>query len=492
MLVGRAAAAWQPLRRLLELDVPDGIELSIEELGEMLDDATGRLEAAGIEIQWADGLDPGLEASLVAGGSSDRFASVPDAFDGEDPVALSWQLQLDRQPLDDDERIAVAAATGGFVRLRGRDVLVGPRMRDRALKPEVRSLTSIEALAAALTGNAEVDGTRFELATLGWLSTLRRELLKSPSDPAGRIDPEGLSGQLRPYQREGLAWLERMVSLGLGGCLADDMGLGKTVMLISLHLARNEADPGMGPTLVVCPTSILPNWEREVRRFAPGESVIRYHGPGRSLEGVESGFVITSYGTLRSDVDALAGLSWGLIAADEAQQPTLAHERHADEPVRRADELHHLDFTAAGEHRGANRVPDEADRDDEGLGPGFELRHIDAVRIDAQTLEGVPRASGALYGLLDVMDRSGREHPAPREQHFVHLDLLVVLDVVHRQHQLAREVLEDRGDRGVDLGGVRLGQPAVELRHGIRIQIRPAQRTQRVFAPERGELFGRK
>jgi len=73
-----------------------------------------------------------------------------------------------------------------------------------------------------------------------------------------------------------------MTSLGLGGCLADDMGLGKTVMLIALHLHRKQNPTTGGPTLVVCPASLLGNWEREIHRFAPGEKVRRYHGGGRA------------------------------------------------------------------------------------------------------------------------------------------------------------------------------------------------------------------
>ena len=319
MLLGRAAAAWQPMRQLLALDLPDAMDISVDEVGELLDDAGERLGGAGISVVWADGLDPGLSASLVAGESGNRLSSVPDAFDGEDPVALSWQLGFEGQQLTDSEREAVGEASSGMVELRGREVLVSPSMRQRALRPEVRWLTAIEALAAALTGSAEVDGERFTLSALGWLEGLRNELLKAQEDPSTRDDPTALSGELRPYQKEGLSWMERMTSLGLGGCLADDMGLGKTVMLIALHLSRSESGARPGPTLVVCPTSILPNWEREVQRFAPGEEVLRYHGPGRSLEGVESGVVITSYGTLRTDVEQLGKVDWGLIAADEAQ-----------------------------------------------------------------------------------------------------------------------------------------------------------------------------
>jgi SNF2 family DNA or RNA helicase len=106
-----------------------------------------------------------------------------------------------------------------------------------------------------------------------------------------------------------------MTSLGLGGCLADDMGLGKTVTVIALHLRRARREP----TLVVCPASLLGNWQREITRFAPGVPVRRFHGAERILDDLDGGFVLTTYGTMRTAAPRLAEQSWGLVVADEAQ-----------------------------------------------------------------------------------------------------------------------------------------------------------------------------
>src|SRR6476646_2434224 len=104
------------------------------------------------------------------------------------------------------------------------------------------------------------------------------------------------------------------------------MGLGKTVTLIALHLHRRERGLASGPTLVVCPASLMGNWEAEIRRFAPGVAVRRFHGSSRSLAStdapgstVEDGFVLTTYATMRVDHETLATVPWDLVVADEAQ-----------------------------------------------------------------------------------------------------------------------------------------------------------------------------
>src|SRR5205823_14971906 len=130
--------------------------------------------------------------------------------------------------------------------------------------------------------------------------------------------PPGLTAVLRPYQQRGLAWLAGMCETELGGCLADDMGLGKTIQVIALHLHRREAKAG--PTLVVCPASLLGTWEREVRRFAPGNPVRRYHGGGRHLRDVaDNEIVLVTYGVVLRDSAGLAPLRWGRGVAAEAQ-----------------------------------------------------------------------------------------------------------------------------------------------------------------------------
>ncbi len=131
--------------------------------------------------------------------------------------------------------------------------------------------------------------------------------------------PEGLVATLRPYQRLGLSWLQFLHALGAGGILADDMGLGKTVTTLAFLLKQKET-LGPSPTLVVCPTSVATNWVREAARFTPGLDVLLLHGATRDPGAIAaSDLVITTYGLLRRDVDALAAISFRCVVLDEAQ-----------------------------------------------------------------------------------------------------------------------------------------------------------------------------
>jgi SNF2 family DNA or RNA helicase len=303
--VRRAAQAWPPLARLLELAVPDQLELSDDEVGDLLTGGEHALAAAGVPVHWPKELDRDVTASTLVGGTE-----LPSFFDGV--MDFSWQVAVGGEALTEAEMDLLAEAHRPVVRLRDRWTLVAPDLarlaRDRVLKP----LTAVEALGAALTGRAHVDGEWVPVAESRPLELLRDKL----STTATVEQPAALTATLRDYQLRGLRWLARMTELRLGGCLADDMGLGKTITLIALHLHR-----AAGPTLVVCPASLLGNWEREIRRFAPGVPVHRYHGGGRSIvdAGDLRGFVLTTYGTMRLDTEELSTVDWDLVVADEAQ-----------------------------------------------------------------------------------------------------------------------------------------------------------------------------
>jgi SNF2 family DNA or RNA helicase len=139
------------------------------------------------------------------------------------------------------------------------------------------------------------------------------------------VTPEGFRGELRPYQARGAGWLSFLERWGLGGCLADDMGLGKTVQFIAFLLNLKQQKALEKPTLLVCPTSVLGNWEREVRKFAPQLKVLMYHGDkrpkGKTFAQTVAGkdLVITSYALMCRDLKTHQSIFWQGVVLDEAQ-----------------------------------------------------------------------------------------------------------------------------------------------------------------------------
>ena len=320
-----AAVAWPPLERLLEQRVPDEMALTTDELVSLLEDGVEALHASGVDVLWPRGLGRDLKATATL----DRVPAkregqlVEGVLSGDALFAFNWQVALRGDPLTDAEMDALARASSPMLRLRGGWTIVDPSVARKARSRLIRTVKPAQAVAAALTGVVDIDDAPAEVVVGASLLTVREQLLDAATAPP-LPTPVGLEATLRDYQRQGFTWLERVTSLGLGACLADDMGLGKTVTLIALHLHRAAERPG--PTLVVCPASLLGNWEAEIRRFAPGVEVRRFHGGQRSLADLaptdatpDPGFVLTTYGTVRRDAATLATVAWGLAVADEAQ-----------------------------------------------------------------------------------------------------------------------------------------------------------------------------
>lgn len=320
-----AADVWPALDRFLALSVPDQLTLDGEEISELLA-RVGDLRAAGVDVHWPRALGPELTTRAVLGtrrekGPQGTELPLQDSpFSAEGLFSFSWQVALHGEPLTEEEMTELAQAASPVIKLRGAWTVVDPTTAHRARKRLIRKAAGAQALAAALTGVTELPAAADEepetapvIVGASLLRVREQVLAAATRDPLP--EPPGLQASLRDYQRHGLTWLADLTGLGLGACLADDMGLGKTITLIALHLHRAAA----APTLVVCPASLLGNWESEIQRFAPGVPVRRFHGGSRSLDDLGGGFVLTTYGTLRRDAATLAAVAWDLVVADEAQ-----------------------------------------------------------------------------------------------------------------------------------------------------------------------------
>jgi SNF2 family DNA or RNA helicase len=243
---------------------------------------------------------------------------------------FQWQLAIGGQTLSKQEFDRLVALNSPLVEINGEWVELRPQdiktaQAFFASRKEQMALSLEDALRLS-TGDTqtieklpvvsfEASGALQELIT-----TLTNNKAVEPLPT-----PTTFQGQLRPYQQRGVAWLAFLERWGLGACLADDMGLGKTVQFIAFLLHLKEQDALEKPTLLVCPTSVLGNWEREVKKFAPTLKVLQYHGDkrpkGKAFVEVANkhDLVITSYALIHRDLKSLQGVAWQGIVLDEAQ-----------------------------------------------------------------------------------------------------------------------------------------------------------------------------
>ena len=328
--LGRLVRLAPELAPVLDAPVPKGIELDDRTVLEIVRDRTAVLEDSGIAVLlpswWTRGRRLGLRAKTSK--SADDGAVTEAGFSLEQMVAFTWEAALgDRRLTKADLRTLEAAASAkrALVRVRGEWVQVDPGEIEALLRHVGArgEATGAELLRAGLgidTIAAPEDVAVVGVVAAGALGELLDEALHSTVHPIPT--PDGFVGQLREYQERGVGWLTFLGRLGLGACLADDMGLGKTAQLIATVLA----DRVDGPTLVVCPVSVLGNWANELERFAPELSVLIHHGPDRSRDGefaelaAAHDVVLTTYALVARDVEQLSDTVFARLVLDEAQQ----------------------------------------------------------------------------------------------------------------------------------------------------------------------------
>ena len=336
---------------------PSAIDLDVEGAASMLD-AIDDLEAAGIPL-----LAPGQLAPRTA---SVRGAATPATeSDGRlgRQALVSWSVDVAGEAVDEAVLERAAATGASLIHAGGRWIRVDraaarralTNLRDHRAKHAKVDAATLLRLAAELA-DAELDALdRLDAddgsvarrpglhavddvdddagsSSGGWLADLLAGL---PDDRLAEGEvPAGFAGTLRPYQLRGLGWLQFLARLGFGGCLADDMGLGKTPTTLA-HLAGRP-----GPHLVLCPLSVVRNWQAEAARFAPLARVIVHHGTVRDRGDAlahriaSADIVITTYGLAVRDLADLGPTRWTTVVLDEAQAVKNAHT-HAARMVRK-------------------------------------------------------------------------------------------------------------------------------------------------------------
>ncbi len=332
--LGLAARIFAPIETSLRQARPEGCALGAQGAYGFIREAALLLQASGFGV-----LLPGLSTKLGVRVKL-RPAQNRKAPKGgvanltfENAIAFDWELALGDQALSREEFEKLAALKVPLVQIRGQWVEVRPEQLQKALDFLERretggELSLAEALNLALAPEKAAGLPITEVETEGWLGDLLGQLADQaklkPLPPPARF-----SGTLRHYQVTGFSWLAFLRQFGLGACLADDMGLGKTPQTIAYLLYQRRALNGRAgnghkPALVVCPTSVVSNWEHEMARFAPDLRVLVHHGAGREKDdfaalAAEHDLVITSYALLHRDEKRLKEVGWGEVILDEAQ-----------------------------------------------------------------------------------------------------------------------------------------------------------------------------
>jgi non-specific serine/threonine protein kinase len=330
--LGRLARLAPELAALLDDAAPTASELDAASFVTFARERVEPLADAGIVVllpsSWTGRRRVGLRARVSSSSASGSGTAAGLGVD--ELLSFTWEAALGGRRLTTAELRALeraAAAKQPLVRVRGEWIEVDPAAVEAMLR---HAGTTGEATTGELVRTGLGLGRIGEAASApivgveadGWLGALIDDALHAAVTPIAT--PPAFAGTLRAYQERGVGWLAFLGRLGLGACLADDMGLGKTAQLIAAILA----DPAPGPTLVVCPVSVLGNWRRELERFAAQLTVLVHHGPDR-VRGYEEDLatraathdvVLTTYSLVARDAELLAPVPWGRLVLDEAQQ----------------------------------------------------------------------------------------------------------------------------------------------------------------------------
>ena len=331
--LGQAARVYSKIWEGMNSATPNLVVLRREEALDFLNQQAPILQAAGFRVivpaWWTVTGRRRLRIRLADRSSGSAGAQGTEStglFGIDSLIEFEARPILDGEPLTPEEWERLVAAKEGLVKIRGQ--WMDLQADELALLEEyweadgkVRTMTVADVLRAEAGDGAG----SVEVASEGALGSMF-DALRNSGALSILDQPPGFVGMLREYQVRGFSWLSYLERLGFGACLADDMGLGKTVQVLATILDDKTRSPGVGPTLLVAPTSVLGNWQRECERFTPALSTRIHHGPKRpkgvkpfsdSIRGVD--IVIASFGVARLDAATLSKVSWHRLVVDESQ-----------------------------------------------------------------------------------------------------------------------------------------------------------------------------
>ena len=356
--LARAGRIFPPIQRSLQESRPEHVELDASEVRELVanysqvlrEEGYGLLLPSWDKVQAQIGGGVKLHLRLKPTGPAGSVARAAGAGTEKSMVGLeqlcdfNWEVSLGGVDIPVDEFKRLVRLKVPVVEHRGQWLVFDPEAAQKTLDFLDSSSASGQASLGTLMRHSlglEPDGVLGpdpdtpqkspvavgETRAEDWLAGVF-ERLQSPGHAGQAPVSANFVGKLRPYQQQGLSWLRFLDAFGLGGCLADDMGLGKTVQLLALladDIDRAIAGEEVNPTLLVCPTSVMGNWQREARRFVPRLRVRLHHGPQRldgeafARDAKRMHLVIVSYGLADRDLEDLLQVPWKRVILDEAQ-----------------------------------------------------------------------------------------------------------------------------------------------------------------------------
>lgn len=331
--------------------------LTDEEVRMFLRDDLVKLQALGFEIVLPAWLKAVKDTKMRVKTVAKTANSYKTTAGLNEILQFNWSFSLNGQEISADEFQQMVNENRSFIQAGNEwfriDSAWMHEVRELIRKSEDENWTVKELLfreipeelALALDDEEETDvDPLFEFEMQKSLQALMTQLAEKKGFPSVEISPNLLT-TLRPYQQQGLEWLVFMRNEKFGACLADDMGLGKTVQLISylLHVHENTEQPT--PSLIICPTSVLGNWQKEIAKFAPSLKVQTHYGSSRTKEiDMTSDVVLTTFGTAMQDIDPLSEIVWTSITLDEAQNIKNMHTKQS-RAIRKLTGAHHIALT---------------------------------------------------------------------------------------------------------------------------------------------------
>lgn len=330
LYLGYGAKIYPEIWKGLETDKPGGFELNLEKAFQFLKEQAWVLEDAGYKVivpaWWTpEGRRKAILKIKTSGKSTGSPSVTTGLFTTDKIIQYDYELSIGNERVDKKEWNDLVTAKTPLVKFRGEWMELDRDKMERLIefwektsdKKAEMSLTDIMKLTSE---NEEIEISEndplMELMSRLW------DKSKFSLIPG----PEKFQGNLRDYQKRGLSWISYMENLGLNGCLADDMGLGKTIQVIARLIQEREEEKELLPTLLIGPTSVIGNWQKEIERFAPHLRTFIHHGTKRlktteefQKECMKYDIIITSYSLARMDHKLFETMEWKRIVLDEAQ-----------------------------------------------------------------------------------------------------------------------------------------------------------------------------